>query len=74
LFGCRASRCGTKSMVATRPISAMMRYRLLDTTRAYALEIRVGDVELADLAVRHATYRSRCFCSKPRAPRLDLRA
>ena len=29
-----------KSMVATRPIGAMMRYRLLDTTRAYALEIR----------------------------------
>jgi predicted ATPase/DNA-binding winged helix-turn-helix (wHTH) protein len=45
-----------KSMVATRPIGAMMRYRLLDTTRAYAREISVGDAELADLAVRHATY------------------
>jgi predicted ATPase/DNA-binding winged helix-turn-helix (wHTH) protein len=45
-----------KSMVATRPIGAMMRYRLLDTTRAYALEIHVDDAELADLAVRHATY------------------
>ena len=45
-----------KSMVATRPIGAMMRYRLLDTTRAYALEISVDDAELADLAVRHATY------------------
>jgi predicted ATPase/DNA-binding winged helix-turn-helix (wHTH) protein len=45
-----------KSMVATRPIGAMMRYRLLDTTRAYALEISVGDAELADLAVRHAAY------------------
>jgi predicted ATPase/DNA-binding winged helix-turn-helix (wHTH) protein len=45
-----------KSMVATRPIGAMMRYRLLDTTRAYALDIRVDEVELADLAVRHATY------------------
>jgi predicted ATPase/DNA-binding winged helix-turn-helix (wHTH) protein len=45
-----------KSMVATRPIGAMMRYRLLDTTRAYALEIRIDDNELADLAVRHATY------------------
>jgi predicted ATPase/DNA-binding winged helix-turn-helix (wHTH) protein len=45
-----------KSMVATRPIGAMMRYRLLDTTRAYALEISVGEAELADLAVRHATY------------------
>src|SRR5262249_1159522 len=30
--------------------------RLLDTTRAYALDIQVGDAELADLAVRHATY------------------
>ena len=27
-----------KSIVATRPIGAMMRYRLLDTTRAYVLE------------------------------------
>jgi predicted ATPase/DNA-binding winged helix-turn-helix (wHTH) protein len=45
-----------KSMVATRPIGAMMRYRLLDTTRAYALDIRLEDAELIDLAVRHATY------------------
>jgi predicted ATPase len=45
-----------KSMVATRSIGAMMRYRLLDTTRAYALELHVDDAELADLAVRHATY------------------
>ena len=29
-----------KSMVAVRPIGAMVRYRLLDTTRAYALEIK----------------------------------
>ena len=34
----------------------MMRYRLLDTTRAYALEISIDDAELADLAVRHAAY------------------
>jgi predicted ATPase len=45
-----------KSMVAARPMGAMMGYRLLDTTRAYALEIQVADAELADLAVRHATY------------------
>jgi predicted ATPase/DNA-binding winged helix-turn-helix (wHTH) protein len=45
-----------KSMVATRPIGAMMRYRLLDTTRAYALDIHLEDAELTDLAVRHATY------------------
>ena len=45
-----------KSMVATSPIGAMMRYRLLDTTRAYALEMSLDDAELAGLAVRHATY------------------
>jgi len=45
-----------KSMVAPRPIGAMMRYRLLDTTRAYALEMSIDDSEVADLAVRHAAY------------------
>jgi predicted ATPase/DNA-binding winged helix-turn-helix (wHTH) protein len=48
-----------KSMVATHPIGAMMRYRLLDTTRAYALDISIDDAEVADLAVRHATYYQR---------------
>ncbi|HET9412747.1 MAG TPA: winged helix-turn-helix domain-containing protein [Pseudolabrys sp.] len=46
----------TKSMVATRPAGAMMRYRLLDTTRAYALDIEIDDAELSDLAARHAIY------------------
>jgi predicted ATPase/DNA-binding winged helix-turn-helix (wHTH) protein len=45
-----------KSMVATRPIGAMMRYRLLDTTRAYALDIRLDDADAAELAMRHAAY------------------
>jgi predicted ATPase/DNA-binding winged helix-turn-helix (wHTH) protein len=45
-----------KSMVATRPVGAMMRYQLLDTTRAYARERSVDDVEFADVAARHATY------------------
>jgi predicted ATPase len=45
-----------KSMVATRPIGAMMRYRLLDTTRAYALDFSLDPAEAADLAVRHASY------------------
>lgn len=45
-----------KSMVVTRPIGAIMRYRLLDTTRAYVLGISIDDAETADLAVRHATY------------------
>ncbi len=34
----------------------MMRYRLLDTTRAYVLEICADDDELANLATRYATY------------------
>jgi predicted ATPase len=45
-----------KSMVATRSLGATMRYRLLDTTRAYALELGVDDVETASLAIRHARY------------------
>lgn len=45
-----------KSMVATRPIGAMVRYRLLDTTRAYALAIAIDEPELADLTKRHAAY------------------
>ncbi|MBR0709131.1 ATP-binding protein [Bradyrhizobium liaoningense] len=42
-----------KSMVAPRPVGAMMRYRLLDTTRAYLLESEPSD---AALSARHATY------------------
>ncbi|MBW7969546.1 winged helix-turn-helix domain-containing protein [Bradyrhizobium sp. BR 10289] len=45
-----------KSMVAPRPVGAMMRYRLLDTTRAYLLGIEPGD---AALAARHAAYYQR---------------
>ncbi|MDP1544057.1 MAG: hypothetical protein Q8L99_13020, partial [Polycyclovorans sp.] len=45
-----------KSMVATRPIGAMVRYRLLDTTRAYAIDIGIDQAELADLTARHAAY------------------
>ena len=45
-----------KSMVATRSLDAIMRYRLLDTTRAYALELATDDVETGSLAIRHARY------------------
>ena len=45
-----------KSMVAARPIGAMMRYRLLDTTRAYVLDLAIDDTEATALSVRHATY------------------
>jgi predicted ATPase len=52
LFGAMDSLVA-KSMVAPRPIGATMRYRLLDITRAYLLEIGACD---AALAVRHALY------------------
>ena len=45
-----------KSIVATQPVGAMMRYRLLDTTRAYVLETSVDNADNADLAMRHAAY------------------
>jgi len=45
-----------KSMVATRSLDAVMRYRLLDTTRAYAIGLTADDVETAALAIRHARY------------------
>jgi predicted ATPase/DNA-binding winged helix-turn-helix (wHTH) protein len=48
-----------KSMVVTRPIGAMLRYRLLDTTRAYAIAIPLEPQERNDLAVRHADYYGR---------------
>ena len=45
-----------KSLVAPRPLGAMMRYRLLDTTRAYAIDIGAETSEFAALASRHANY------------------
>jgi predicted ATPase/DNA-binding winged helix-turn-helix (wHTH) protein len=45
-----------KSMVVTRPVGAMMRYRLLDTTRAYALQAEGDGAGRAALAARHAGY------------------
>ena len=45
-----------KSMLATQPIGAMMRYRLLDATRAHALENQTDDTERTETAVRHAAY------------------
>ena len=45
-----------KSIVATSPLGAMMRYRLLDTTRVYALEINIDDADANNLSVRHAAY------------------
>jgi predicted ATPase/DNA-binding winged helix-turn-helix (wHTH) protein len=45
-----------KSMVMSFPTAAMMRYRLLDTTSAFARLISVDRAEHAALAARHATY------------------
>lgn len=45
-----------KSMVAINPTGKTMRYRLLDTTRDYLLEIRIGGAEFAELAARHAAH------------------
>ncbi|HZY73708.1 MAG TPA: hypothetical protein VFE22_11425, partial [Edaphobacter sp.] len=45
-----------KSMVAARPDGTVMSYRLLDTTRAYALDVETDEAEAHDLAVRHAAY------------------
>jgi predicted ATPase/DNA-binding winged helix-turn-helix (wHTH) protein len=50
-----------KSMVATQPIGAIMRYRLLDTTRTYALQFLTDNTERTELAVRHAAYYRRWF-------------
>lgn len=44
-----------KSLLSANSFGAMMRYRLLDTTRAYALNSQIED-ELADLAASHASY------------------
>jgi predicted ATPase/DNA-binding winged helix-turn-helix (wHTH) protein len=45
-----------KSMVTAFPEGAMMHYRLLDTARAYAIELSVDSAERAELAARHAAY------------------
>ena len=48
-----------KCLVATFPVGAMMRYRLLDTTRVYAHEIPTSEAERTALGVRHAAYYQR---------------
>jgi predicted ATPase/DNA-binding winged helix-turn-helix (wHTH) protein len=44
-----------KSMVTTHPVGPTVHYRLLDTTRAYILEMS-DHAECTDLAGRHAMY------------------
>jgi predicted ATPase/DNA-binding winged helix-turn-helix (wHTH) protein len=45
-----------KSMVTAIPAGAMMRYRLLDTARACALDTITSGAERTALAARHAAY------------------
>jgi predicted ATPase/DNA-binding winged helix-turn-helix (wHTH) protein len=45
-----------KSMVAPRPLGAMMRYRLLETTRDYAIAVGADDDGRNGAAARHANY------------------
>lgn len=47
-----------KSMVAVRPDKAMVRYRLLDTTRDYLLRVPLESEDRRELAMRHAHYYS----------------
>lgn len=53
---CAIDSLVAKSMLAVHLVGAMALYRLLDTTRAYALDIGLDAAEAADLAVRHATH------------------
>ncbi len=46
----------SKSLVAARPAGAMMRYRLLDTTRAYMIAAQEDDADACALSRRHACY------------------
>jgi predicted ATPase/DNA-binding winged helix-turn-helix (wHTH) protein len=45
-----------KSMIAPRPLGAMMRYRLLETTRDYVLTVLDDNTERSRVAMRHAIY------------------
>ena len=45
-----------KSLVATRPEGSSTRYRLLDTTRAYAMQKLAGGGETTRIARRRATF------------------
>jgi predicted ATPase/DNA-binding winged helix-turn-helix (wHTH) protein len=45
-----------KSLISARPEGALTRYRLLDTTRAYAMQKLTGAGEAEQIARRHADY------------------
>jgi predicted ATPase/DNA-binding winged helix-turn-helix (wHTH) protein len=45
-----------KSMLDTQPIGAALHYRLLDTTREYAIQLSGQQTERGEVAGRHAAY------------------
>ncbi|GGH31792.1 transcriptional regulator [Alsobacter metallidurans] len=45
-----------KSMVAARPVGAMVRYRLLDTTRAFMLQSPGPEADRSAVSTRHARH------------------
>jgi predicted ATPase/DNA-binding winged helix-turn-helix (wHTH) protein len=51
----------SKSMIAATLAGALVRYRLLETTRAYALEKLIGSDEFDSTARRHAEYSRAVF-------------
>jgi predicted ATPase/DNA-binding winged helix-turn-helix (wHTH) protein len=61
-----------KSMILSLPAGGGMRYRLLDTARAYALQIGADHAESAALAARHARYFKRWLTQRASDARLLL--
>ena len=54
-----------KSLVSARPEGSSTRYRLLDTTRAYAMQKLADGGEATGIARRHARLRSACAGDRP---------
>jgi len=59
------SQLVTRSLVVIEPRAAATRYRLLETTRAYALEKLAETEETADVTRRHARYFGELFERAP---------
>ena len=57
----RLEQLVAKSLVSARPEGASTRYRLLDTTKAYAMQKLVEAGEAQDIARRHAGYVQRAL-------------
>jgi predicted ATPase/DNA-binding winged helix-turn-helix (wHTH) protein len=57
----RVARLAEKSLLSVRTNGAVVRYRMLETTRAYALERLAERGDLAQFARRHVQYHLRVF-------------